>query len=35
MTSAEACEFTETVKLELEIPDEDKATSRAEEEEGK
>lgn len=24
MTSAEACEFTETVKLELKIPDEDK-----------
>lgn len=27
MTSAEACEFTETVKLELEIPDEDKESN--------
>lgn len=27
MTSTEACEFTETVKLELEIPDEDKESN--------
>ena len=27
MSSAEACEFTKTVKLELEIPDEDKESN--------
>ncbi len=27
MTSAEACEFTETVKLELKIPDEGKESN--------
>ena len=27
MTSAETCEFTETVKLELKIPDEDKESN--------
>lgn len=27
MTSAEACEFTETVNLELKIPDEDKESN--------
>lgn len=27
MTIAEACEFTETVKIELKIPDEDKESN--------